>query len=61
LDRISTLVSKMAIDVKLAEEHEDFYQAAAAAELATTRAVTAARQKERAVAVRQVPAAPLIV
>ena len=52
LDRIRALVSKMAIDEKLAEEHEDHFQAAVAAELAATGAIAAARQKEAAAAAR---------
>jgi HlyD family secretion protein len=51
-DRMEQLVARMAIDVKLAEEHEDHYQAAAAAELAAAEAIGAAKQKEAAARAR---------
>lgn len=47
-DRIQELVSRKAIDAKLADEQEDQYQAAVSAELAATEAIGAARQKEAA-------------
>jgi multidrug resistance efflux pump len=47
-ERIRDLAARNAIDAKLADEQEDQYQAAAAAELAAGEAVNAARQKEAA-------------
>ncbi|MBN9520663.1 efflux RND transporter periplasmic adaptor subunit [bacterium] len=46
--RIRDLATRDAIDAKLADEQEDQYQAAVAAELAAGEAVNAARQKEAA-------------
>lgn len=51
-DRIKELVARMAIDAKLADEHEDQYQAAISVELASNEAVSAARQKEAAARAR---------
>lgn len=48
LQRTKELVSRMALEARLAEEQEDQYQAALAAELAATEAVSAAKQKELA-------------
>jgi HlyD family secretion protein len=50
--RIQDLVSRMAIDAKLADEQEDQYQAASSAELAATEAINAARQKQAAARAR---------
>lgn len=52
LERIRDLVSRMAIDAKLADEHEDQYQSAISAELAATEAINAAKQKEAAARAR---------
>lgn len=52
LARIKDLVVRMAVDAKLADEHEDEYQAAVAAESAAGEAVNAARQKEAAARAR---------
>jgi RND family efflux transporter MFP subunit len=46
--RVRDLVSRQALDAKLADEQEDQYQAAVSAELAATASVTAARQKAEA-------------
>jgi len=46
-DRIKDLVSHNAIDAKLADEQEDQYQAALAAELAANEGIGAARQMKR--------------
>jgi HlyD family secretion protein len=50
--RIQDLVSRQAIDAKLADEQEDQYQAAVAGELASNESVNAARQKEAAAKAR---------
>lgn len=52
LVRIRDLVSRMAVDAKLADEHEDHYQSAVSAELASFEAITTARQKEAAARAR---------
>jgi HlyD family secretion protein len=52
LERIRDLVSRMAIDAKLADEHEDHYQSAVSAELASFEAIAAAKQKESAARAR---------
>jgi len=51
-DRIRRLAAGDAIDAKLAEEQEDQYQAAVAADLAAAEGVAAARQKHVAAAAR---------
>ena len=51
-DRMKDLVARMAIDVKLAEEAEDQFQAAASAESAAKQSTVAARQKETAAKAR---------
>jgi RND family efflux transporter MFP subunit len=51
-DRIRDLVSRMAVDAKLADEQEDQYQAAVSAELAAVEAASVARQKEAAARAR---------
>lgn len=51
-DRIKDLVARMAIDAKLADEQEDQYQAALAAESAAGEATSAAKQKEAAARAR---------
>jgi len=51
-DRILDLVSRSAIDSKLADEQESQYQAAVSAELAASELVIAARQKEAAARAR---------
>jgi HlyD family secretion protein len=45
-DRIKDLVASHSVEAKLADEHEDQYQAAVASDLAAGEAVVAARQKE---------------
>lgn len=45
-DRIRDLAARQAVDVKLAEEHEDLYQAAFSADLVAGEAIGAAKQKE---------------
>lgn len=52
LDRIKDLVARMAIDAKLADEHEDQYQSAFSAESAASEAIIAASQKEAAARAR---------
>jgi HlyD family secretion protein len=51
-DRMKDLSARMAIDVKLAEESEDQFQAAISAESAAKQAIVAARQKENAAKAR---------
>ncbi|MFO0801401.1 MAG: efflux RND transporter periplasmic adaptor subunit [Gemmataceae bacterium] len=51
-DRIRGLAAREAIDAKLAEEQEDQFQAAVAADLAAAEAVSAARQKHLAAGAR---------
>lgn len=51
-DRIRGLAAREAIDAKLAEEQEDQFQAAVAADLAATEAVSAAKQKHVAAGAR---------
>src|SRR5207247_8103292 len=55
-ERMRDLAAQKAIDARLADEQEDQYQAATAAELATREAVTAATQKEAASRARVVQA-----
>lgn len=52
LDRIKVLSSQDAVEAKLADEHEDHFQAAAGAEVAAQEAVNTARQKEAAARAR---------
>ncbi len=47
-DRIKDLVASHSIEAKLADEHEDQFQAAVASDLAAGEAIVAARQKEAA-------------
>lgn len=51
-DRIRGLAAREAIDAKLAEEQEDQYQSAVAADLAAAESVTAAKQKVAAATAR---------
>jgi HlyD family secretion protein len=51
-DRIKDLVASHSIEAKLADEHEDQYQAAVASDLAAGEAIVAARQKEAAARAR---------
>jgi HlyD family secretion protein len=51
-NRIKELADSMAVDAKLAEESEDHYQAAIAADLAAGEAIGAAKQKEAAARAR---------
>jgi RND family efflux transporter MFP subunit len=55
-ERVRALADEKAVDRKLAEEQEDHYQAAVAAELAATESVTTAKQKVAAAAARVIQA-----
>ena len=55
-DRVQDLVSRMALEAKLAEEQEDQYQASVAGDLAAGEAVNAAKQKEAAARARVIQA-----